>query len=80
MLCLSWPIAVGQNIVANKLKTPWEDMALVETQQETICPAHSQLTFHIKKGCIDGRAVAGDVVDNDSRVGFVAHYDTNGGC
>ncbi len=80
MLCLSWPIAVGQNIVANKLKTPWEDMALVETQQETVCPAHSQLTIHIKKGSIDGGAVAGNVVDNDLCVGIVAHYDVYGGC
>ncbi len=80
MLCLSWPIAVRRNIVADKLKMLWEDMALVETQRETVCPAHSQLTFHIKKGSIDGGAVAGDVVDNDWRVGFVAHYDAYGGC
>ena len=80
MLRLSWPIAIRRDIVADKLETSWKDMALVETQQETVCPAHSQLTFHVKKGCIDGRAVAGDAVDNNSRVGFVAHYDTNGGC
>ena len=80
MLCLSWPIAVRQNIVANKLKTPWKDMALFETQQETVCSAHPQLALHIKKGSIDGKAVAGDVVDNDSRVGFVTHYDAYGGC
>ena len=80
MLRLSWPIAVGREVVADKLKTSWEDMALVETQQETVCPAHSQLAFHIKKGSVDGGAVAGDVVDNDWRVGFVAHYDAYGGC
>ena len=80
MLRLSWPISVTQNIVADKLKTPWKDVALVETQQATVCPAHSQLTFHIEKGSIDGGVVTGDVVDNDSRVGFVAHYDAYGGC
>ncbi len=80
MLRLSWPIAVRQDIVADKLKTMWEDMALVETQRETVCPAHPQLKFHVKKGCIDGWAVAGDVVDNDSHVGFVAHYDAYRGC
>ena len=58
----------------------WEDISLVETQRETDCPAHSQLTFHIKMGSFDGGAVAGNVVDNDSRVGFIVHYDAYGGC
>ena len=58
----------------------WKDMALFETQRETVCPAHSQLTFHIKKGNIDGGAMVDDVVDNDSRVGIVAHGDAHGGC
>ena len=80
MLHLSWPIVVRQNIVADKLKTLWEDMALVETQREMVCPVHFQLTFHIKKGSIYGGAVAGNVVDNDSRVGFAAHCDAYGGC
>ncbi len=80
MLCLSWPIALGRNIVADKLKMLREDMALGETQREMVCPGHSQLTFHIKKGSIDGGTVAGDVVDNDSHVDFAAHYDAYGGC
>ena len=42
MLRLSWPIAVGRNIVADKLKMPWEDMALSETQQETVYALHTR--------------------------------------
>ena len=80
MLCLSWLITVGRNIIADKFKTLWKDMALFETQQETVCPAHSQLTFHIKKGNIDGGAVVDNVVDNYSRVGIAAQGDVHGGC
>ena len=41
MLWLRWPITVRGNIIADKFKTPWEDMALFETQQETVYALHT---------------------------------------
>jgi hypothetical protein len=76
MLCLSWPITIRGHIIANKFKSEWKDEAFLETQGQAIRLAHLKLTLHVLEYNINGRPVADNVIDNDSRVCIVAYSDT----